>query len=153
MKHLLLSLLLSGSAAAHTHSDHPTKPVAGAPKVIPFSKVKSFTNNGNTLKGLATKSHGAKEHEVWHSSVAPKSRTPLHIHNSEETFVILKGSGVLKVGDKTIPFKAPSTVIAPAGVQHQLINTGDVPTEQIVIIGIDSEIKAGGKVLKLPWRN
>jgi hypothetical protein len=44
-------------------------------------------------------------------------------------------------------------VIAPAFVPHQLVNTGDIPTDQIVVVALGSEIKnEAGKVLDLPWR-
>ena len=153
MKFVLLSVFLASTTFAHPHhqkADDKAKPKGAY--LIPFESTKVFTNNGNSLRGLATKSKGAQEFEVWHSSIAPGSRTPLHSHSSEETFVILKGSGVVKVGEKAIAFKAPATIIAPAGVPHQVINTGAVPTEQIVIVRIDSEIKSGEKVLNLPWR-
>ena len=151
---LLLACGLFYSVASYGH-DHPQEKVkAKAGPVIPIDTVKVFEMNGNKLQGLATKSHGAKEHEVWRTSIAPGSKTPRHVHSSEETFVILKGEGIVVVGKEKVPFKAPCTVIAPAGVPHQVINTGKKPTEAIVIVGIDSEIRsAKNEVMNLPWRH
>lgn len=53
------------------------------------------------------------------------------------------------IGEK----KAPATLICPANVPHQLINIGEEPTDQILVIGIDSKIfDSGGKEMFLPWR-
>ena len=149
-----LLLFLSTTALAHNdHSNSAKQASNGKGAVIPLDSVKEFTNNGNILQGLATKSKGAAEHEVWRSQIAPGSKTPLHSHDSEETFVVLRGEGIAKIGDETLKFKAPCTIIAPAGVPHQVINTGKVATESIVIVRIDSKIKtASNKVLDLPWR-
>jgi len=50
-------------------------------------------------------------------------------------------------------FKAPCTVICPANVPHQFFNTGNEDSEQIVVLGIDSEIKTmTGNLMNLPWR-
>ena len=59
----------------------------------------------------------------------------------------------VQVGDTVIQFEAPATVIAPAGIPHQLRNTGDVPTDQIVVVGVGSKIYGpDGKLMQLPWR-
>lgn len=138
----------------HSHSHGDSSPGTDArPAVIAHGGLKSFTNNGNTLVGIATRSQGANSFEVWRSSVAPGGSTPLHKHETEEVFIVLRGQGEVQVGDQVIQFKAPATVIAPAGVPHQLRNTGDEPTDQIVIVGVGSAIYgADGNVLNLPWR-
>jgi len=143
----------------HGHpSDHGRQGSAAAasaakPAVIPHQGLPEFANNGNILVGIATRSQGAQSFEVWRSRVAPGGATPLHTHETEEVFVVLRGSGEVQVGDDVIQFAAPATVIAPAGVPHQLRNTGDVETEQIVIVGVGSTIyDAGGAPMTLPWR-
>jgi len=121
--------------------------------VISHETLRSFENNGNVLVGIATKGMGAKSFEVWRTSVAPGSATPPHRHGTEEVFVFLKGKGKAIIGGATFEFTAPATVIAPAGVDHQFINTGDTPTDAIVVVGIDSMIyDQSGKEMNLPWR-
>ena len=142
-------------AATHDHGTPSAKSAgtAARPAVIPHAGLAAFTNNGNTLTGLATRSHGAQTFEVWRSSVLPGGATPLHTHETEEVFVVLSGKGEVQVGDEIIPFAAPATVIAPAGVPHQLRNTGTEPTEQIVVVGIGSIIfDHEGEPMNLPWR-
>lgn len=150
-----------GHSHSHSHAHAPTEmpaegpghsKVAGA-HVIAHTELEKFENQGTVLVGLATPSLGAQDFEIWRSSVPPGGKTPLHVHDTEETFILLRGKGKLLVGDSTIEFEAPVTVIAPAHVPHQLVNTGDVPTDQIVVVGVGSEItNAEGAVMDLPWR-
>lgn len=136
------------SSSVHAQSETPPHGV-----VVRHEDLKSFGNHESSLVGLATRSHGAQSFEVWRSRVAPGGKTPLHVHDTEEVFILLSGKGRMTIGDSVIEFEAPATVIAPAGIPHQLENTGDVPTDQIVIVGIDSEIvDADGNVMDLPWR-
>lgn len=138
----------------HTGSKEPLdSETSDRPRIIPHGELQSFENAGTTLVGLATAGQGATNFEVWRSSIPPGGSTPIHVHETEEIFVILAGEGTLYVGGEEFHFHAPSTVIAPAGIPHQVKNTGDVPTDQIVIVGVGSKIKnAEGKVLDLPWR-
>lgn len=151
------------STPAHAHAER--KPIESAPpekppeavsseaQVIRHDDLKAFGNNGNKLTGIATKAHGAASYEVWRTSVAVGSQTPPHSHESEEVFIFLKGKGKAVIGDKEFTFEAPATVIAPAGVPHQFFNTGEVPTDAIVVVGIDSAIyDKEGNAMQLPWR-
>ncbi|MDX8430301.1 MAG: hypothetical protein SNF33_00595 [Candidatus Algichlamydia australiensis] len=53
-----------------------------------------------------------------------------------------------------LAFEAPCTVICPANVPHEFFNTGDVPTDAIAILGIDSKIIDQNEiVMELPWRH
>lgn len=154
------------TSAPHHHNEHGSsrsegkssdnrlcQPSAELARVIPHAGLRSFENQGNTLTGIATHSLGACELEVWRASIAPHSETPLHTHESEEIFVILKGEGVAIIGGKELPFAAPATLIAPAGVPHQVRNTGEQPTDHIVIVRAHSSIYgADRRTLDLPWR-
>ena len=69
-------------------------------------------------------------------------------------FIVLKGHILAIVGDQEYHCIAPSTLICPANIPHQLINVGDEPSDQILILGIDLKISdSEGKELQLPWRN
>lgn len=156
--YFVLMAMIFTLPAAFSHPVHQVAKLGptpqSEPQVIPFAKVQQHKLGNSTLQGLATRSLGARQHEVWRSVIEPGGKTPFHTHDSEETFVFLSGEGVIKYGDKTVSFKAPCTVIAPGGIPHQVINTGKVATEQIVIVSVGSKIKSvkTGKELKLPWR-
>lgn len=108
---------------------------------------------GNSYVGLATKDAGAKEFEVWRGSLAVGSKSPRHVHETEEVFIVLRGHILAVVGDTEHHCIAPATLICPANVPHQLFNVGDEPSDQILILGIDSKISdLEGKELHLPWR-
>ena len=122
--------------------------------VIPHEGVREFSMNGNTLKGLATKGAGAKELEIWHSSIAVGSSTPRHVHESEEIFVILKGEILAVIGEEEVFCSAPATLICPADIPHQIFNVGAEPTDHFLVLRIDSKIhNAAGEEMNLPWRN
>ncbi len=128
--------LHGGEATVHSHND-----------------LDLFSMYGNSYRGLATKATGAKEFEVWRASLAVGSKSPRHVHETEEVFIVLKGHILAIVGDREHHCIAPSTLICPANVPHQLINVGDEPSDQILILGIDSKIcDLEGKQLSLPWR-
>lgn len=123
------------------------------PQVIDHAELQSFLNQGNTLTGIATPSLGAVDCEVWHSSIAPHSCTPLHQHECQEVFIFLRGEGKALVGAEEVFFKAPCTLLLPACVPHQIFNTGDEPSEQIVVLKSRTEIyNAQGSTMNLPWR-
>jgi len=144
------------SPEPHPHPHPHAHDVAAAPshpKVTEHAALQSYENHGNTLRGIATPGLGATSHEVWRTSVAVGSATPLHSHESEEVFIFLQGKGKARIGDQEFTFEAPATVVAPANVPHQFFNIGDVPTDAIVVVGIGSKIwDATGKEMQLPWR-
>jgi len=121
--------------------------------VHPHDQIKQYSMHGNFQKGLATKAMGASEFEVWRASIAVGSKTPLHVHESEEIFIVLKGKIRAIVGTEEFECQAPATLICPANIPHQLINIGDEPTDQILVLGIDSKIhNMKGEEMQLPWR-
>ena len=63
--------------------------------------------------------------------VAPgKMSCPYHFHyEEEEMFIVLQGTGTLRVAGEKLPLKAGDVVFIPAGPEypHQIINTSDAP--------------------------
>lgn len=126
---------------------------AAEAKVIFHKDQSAFEKFGNRIVPIATKSKGAKEFEVWRSSWPPGGKIPSHQHETEETFVFLQGRGKVVIDGHESFFEAPCTVVCPANVPHQFFNTGDVPTDAIVILGVDSTIVDQNEiVMQLPWR-
>ncbi len=119
----------------------------------PHSEIKQYSMHGNFQKAVATKAMGSHEFEIWRASIAVRSKTPKHTHETEEVFVLLKGEVLAVIGEEEVRCSAPATLICPANVPHQLINVGEEPTDQILVIGIDSKIfDSAGKEMLLPWR-
>jgi len=69
--------------------------------------------------------------------VAPGMRAcPYHFHHAqEEMFVILEGTGTLRVSGKMLPLRAGDVVFIPPGPEypHQIINTSDAPLKYLSI--------------------
>ena len=90
------------------------------------------THCGGITDGMAAKKLGA-----GFDILAPGKRScPYHYHLAqEEMFVILQGSGSLRVAGEMLPVRAGDVVVIPAGPEypHQFINTSDAPMHYLSI--------------------
>lgn len=121
--------------------------------VVPHGPLKAYEKNKNTLTGVATPSLGAKQSEVWHSSIEVGSETPVHTHSHEEIVILLKGKLEAVVEDKHSVCEAPCTIILPALQKHILKNVGEVPTSHYLVMPAKSTISdSTGQDMQLPWR-
>ncbi|MFC3552263.1 cupin domain-containing protein [Lysobacter cavernae] len=61
---------------------------------------------------------------------------PYHLHHAqEELFVVLEGTGTLRVAGEMLPIKAGDVIFIPAGPEypHQIINTSQAPLKYLSI--------------------
>lgn len=69
--------------------------------------------------------------------LAPSKRIcPYHLHHAqEELFVVLEGSGTLRVAGEMLPIKAEDVIFIPAGPEypHQIINTSEAALKYLSI--------------------
>ena len=90
------------------------------------------TQCGGITDGMAASKLGA-----GFDILAPGKRScPYHYHLAqEEMFVILQGSGSLRVAGEVLPVRAGDVVMIPAGpaYPHQFINTSDAPMHYLSI--------------------
>jgi uncharacterized cupin superfamily protein len=71
-----------------------------------------------------------------HVVPAGKRACPYHLHHAqEEMFIVLEGSGTLRVAGEMLPIKAGDTIFIPPGREfpHQIINTSDAVLKYIAI--------------------
>jgi quercetin dioxygenase-like cupin family protein len=104
---------------------------------------------------LAGHQEGLSKLSVWQQSVAPGCATPPHRHDCEEVVICSGGTGELRSGEKVQQFACDMTVVIPANVEHQIINTGRDPL-QIVAVFSMSPVRAcfsDGTEIELPWRS
>lgn len=70
-------------------------------------------------------------------TVAPGKRScPYHFHHAqEEMFVVLEGTGTLRVAGEMVPIRAGDVIFIPPGPEypHQIINTSDEPLKYLSV--------------------
>ena len=65
-----------------------------------------------------------------------KRSCPYHLHHAqEEMFIVVQGSGTLRVAGQMLPITAGDVMFLPAGPEypHQIINTSDAPLHYLSI--------------------
>lgn len=65
-----------------------------------------------------------------------KQSCPYHFHYAqEEMFVVLEGSGTLRIAGEMLPLRAGDVIFIPAGPEypHQIINTSNAPLKYLSI--------------------
>ena len=69
--------------------------------------------------------------------VAPGKRAcPYHLHHAqEEMFIVLEGTGTLRVAGEMLPLRAGDIAFIPPGPEfpHQILNTSDAPLKYLSI--------------------
>jgi mannose-6-phosphate isomerase-like protein (cupin superfamily) len=90
---------------------------------LPFSRIASE---------LVGSEHGAGVCLLF-VDAPPGDGPGLHRHPYEELFVIQEGRCTFFVGDDEFETGAGDIVIAPAGVPHRFVNSGDGPLRQLDI--------------------
>lgn len=90
------------------------------------------TRCGGVSDGTVARQLGA-----GYDVLAPGKRScPYHFHHAqEELFVILEGTGHLRVADEMLPVRAGDLVFIPPGPEypHQFVNTSDAPLRYLSI--------------------
>lgn len=67
------------------------------------------------------------------SETHPGGGPGLHVHDTEEAHVLLKGTAQYRIGDKTFTVQGPYVAKVPAGVPHTFINAGSEPFNLIAV--------------------
>lgn len=71
------------------------------------------------------------------STIAPGGRNPLHFHpNCEEILYVAAGRCDHRVEADVVPLETGDAIVIPAGVRHNLVNTGT--TDVVCIISFSS---------------
>ena len=90
---------------------------------LPFSRI---------ARELVGRDHGAGVCLIF-VDAPPGDGPGLHKHPYEEVFVIQEGRCTFFVGEDEFEAAAGEIVVAPAGVPHRFVNSGDGPLRQIDI--------------------
>lgn len=73
----------------------------------------------------------AEHYVVGTASVHPGGGVPEHAHETEETYLILSGTGEMVIDGERIPIQADDVIYLEPWQKHELKNTGE--TEMITV--------------------
>jgi len=122
--------------------------------VVNNASLKEFNLPGLNHRTFAGQEHGMKGLEVWGQTIEAGAATPVHRHACEEAIVILEGSGTLTIEGQDTAFGPNSTLIIPADVIHQIVNTGN--TKMVLIAALSAapvQVRhADNAAMPLPWQ-
>ena len=104
---------------------------------------------------LAGSAEGLKTLSVWRQSMAPGGCTPPHTHEVEELVMCESGRGEIHIAGEVHAFRAGQSIVLPAGVPHQIFNTGEEP---LVSTAVFPQTPVAvrlpdGQALELAWRS
>ena len=104
---------------------------------------------------LAGRDLGARHISMWRQSLAPGAATPPHRHDCEEVVLVESGRGQLHVDGSIVEFGPDSTLVLPAGCDHQIVNSGDEPLRTLAVFAGTPVGTAlpDGRPIELPWRS
>jgi quercetin dioxygenase-like cupin family protein len=104
---------------------------------------------------LAGRDLGASRISMWRQTVAPGAATPPHRHDHEEVVLVEAGRGQLLVDGTIIDFAPDSTLVLPAGRDHQIVNNGPEPLRLLAAFAGTPVLtmRPDGVPIDLPWRS
>ena len=126
-----LGLILCLMSHLHSADAPPVKPV---PTVTDARQLPVEEYAWGTLKWLcnAKLAPGAMQ-TVGLAEILPGKRNALHFHpNCEEVLYVISGQGTQSFDGRTAELKAGMTICIPAGVKHNLLNTGTEPIKCLI---------------------
>jgi len=104
----------------------PLEPPNPGDYVIKLSQMDTFYDvpgeYGYLLEGEI---HGFESLSFILTETHPGGGPPLHTHKSEEAHILLEGSVVYVIGDRTFTARGPYVARVPAGMPHTFVNSGD----------------------------
>ncbi len=111
--------------------------------LIENDKVKKIHLMGFVHQTLADEKHGLETMEVWLLTLPPGSETPVNQHYGEVVVITLKGAGRAIVDEDSVDLLPNTTLVIPAQVTRQAVNTGEA---DLVILVIRSLVRPPKKL-------
>lgn len=109
-------------------------------KLFRKSEIKPFQASAGEVvhqyTGRLEKNGRAKYHSLAIMTILPNCSSDPHSHQvAEESFLVIRGVGIIKVGDNQIDVNVGDCVFVEPGERHTVINTGDDPLECVLATG------------------
>lgn len=103
-------------------------------KYMPAGTGPAYWGPGSLMTFLITGKETGGAFFLSEISVQPGGGPPPHIHNAEdESFHLLEGTLMIRVGDDTLTASPGDFVYLPRGVAHSFKNIGDVTAKALVL--------------------
>lgn len=104
---------------------------------------------------LANTDLGAARISLWRQTLAPGAATPPHHHDCDEVVLVEAGRGRLLIDGAVVEFEADSTLVLPAGRDHQILNSGPAPLRLLAAFPQSpvGTLLPDGTPVELPWRS
>ena len=75
----------------------------------------------------------SSQYVIGTAMVHPGGGVPEHEHETEETYLIMSGTGVMIIDGEEVPIKADDVIYLPPMQKHELKNTGDTEMKTIFV--------------------
>jgi len=67
-------------------------------------------------------------------TIQPGGTNQIHVHDDiEQVYIVLRGRGVVQVGDEKAEVRAGDAIFLPAKIPHGFVNTGEKPAILLLI--------------------
>ncbi len=94
---------------------------------------------------LAPGQSGSRNLAITWVEGGPGSRQDVHAHPaSDQVYVIVRGRGVMTVGEEEKEVSAGTLILVPPGAGHAILNTGDEPLVFVSATAPPFEMPPGG---------
>jgi quercetin dioxygenase-like cupin family protein len=106
-------------------------------KIVQLNEIKGMTfPAGRTTRVLTGPDLlPTKTFTAGYVVIQPKGRVPLHAHSNEEIYILVRGTGKIKVGSREEIIEAVSAVYIEPDTEHLLQNMGE---DEMIMIFIYS---------------
>ncbi len=86
--------------------------------------------------GRLEKNGKSKNHSLAIMTILPNCSSDTHAHKiAEESFLIIKGSGIIEIDDQRFHVEVGDCVFVQPHERHTVINTGSEPLECVLATG------------------
>lgn len=101
--------------------------------VIDINEISPITNKGGRIFiPISFKNCGSKNMIMGKVILKPDEEIESHVHDySDEAFFVIKGGGILKIGNKELSLEGDKAYFVPKSQIHQIINDKDCDLELI----------------------
>ena len=104
--------------------------------VVHASEAQTFEMQGNLMTKLIAPSMGATEVMAWRGKMQSGASSPPHIHDHEESVIILAGTVRVRIGEQEHTLSAGDAFVVPPNILHQVINTGAEMWDSVIAMPV-----------------